>query len=270
METHIRKYFSNREIKKKQIALLKKIDLVLELHNIKYFAFYGTLLGSIRHRGFIPWDDDIDLAIFRSEIYRLKKINWEKYDITLFTNLSSKNYPHCFFKLSDNKTVLHEDSNWDSGEVGINIDIFPLDTVNSRTIRFKILSKFIRFLKNMNTLLLIRPGPKHSFLKKLILKFTSKMPKQLSRFCSLCIDYLIEKIAHCDSADAVVSLTGPYLNESFNLEAFRSSEKIEFETLQIAIPCGFDSILKTLYGNYMVMPPHNKRATHHLAKYTLR
>ena len=119
---------------------LKMLDLVVELdrickkHNIPYFLYGGTLLGAIRHNGFIPWDDDLDVALYRKDYLRLLEVLPKELpdDIVFQENETDKNYFYFFAKLRDKHSILQEESPYDQvfKEKGIYIDIFPFERQN--------------------------------------------------------------------------------------------------------------------------------------------
>lgn len=112
------------------LEILKVFDWICNKHKIPYFLYYGTLLGAIRHDGFIPWDDDLDVAVMRKDYKRLMKILPEELPehIVLQSNDTDRNYFYFFAKLRDKRSFVDE-GNYDRvfKERGIFIDIFPID-----------------------------------------------------------------------------------------------------------------------------------------------
>src|SRR5690554_6444864 len=129
-----------KEVQKIQLEILKEVDTICKNNNIKYHLFAGTLLGSVRHGGFIPWDDDIDIAMLRDDYEKFliiaKKEISEKYHIQNINN--EPNLSFTFTKIRKKETLFVEKS-----KIGLNInhgifiDIFPLDRIDNKTIKGK-------------------------------------------------------------------------------------------------------------------------------------
>lgn len=118
------------EMKNIQLDILKFVDSLCHKHKINYSIFYGTLIGAIRHEGYIPWDDDIDIVLLRDDYNRLlEAFNNEHHQYYTFnTHQSSKHYFFPYGKVSDSRTVLTESGV--NGTIGVNIDVFPIDFIS--------------------------------------------------------------------------------------------------------------------------------------------
>ena len=124
-----RKYLNIKEIQEEELNILKETIKFLDHNNIKYYIFYGTLLGAVRHQGFIPWDDDIDIAIPRPEYEKLIKILKEKNNKINNLNIESIGYEvgvsdWPFIKIVNKDIKLEDELNCDKN---LWIDVFPLD-----------------------------------------------------------------------------------------------------------------------------------------------
>ena len=118
------------ELKRIQIGILKHLDAFCNENNLKYFMCGGTLLGAVRHKGFIPWDDDIDIMMKREDYDKLIEL-YPKNDnsnFKLFSYELDKSFPYPFAKMDDFRTIFEEEIN-DSYKIGVNIDIFPIDYI---------------------------------------------------------------------------------------------------------------------------------------------
>ncbi|MCR4995508.1 MAG: LicD family protein [Bacteroidales bacterium] len=122
------------QLRKHQLKMLEmvvELDKICRRHQIPYFLYGGTLLGAIRHNGFIPWDDDLDVAVMRKDYLRLMKILPEELPdhIALQTNETDPNYFYFFAKLRDRHSLLEEECPYDQvfKERGVYIDIFPFE-----------------------------------------------------------------------------------------------------------------------------------------------
>ena len=122
------KYLSMDEIKSVELEILKYVHDFCEKNDIKYFINYGTLIGAVRHKGFIPWDDDIDICMFRKDYEKFIELFSKddgKYKILSLE--SSDKYYNNFIKVIDSKTKIEDERNYKTYDSGIFIDIFPMD-----------------------------------------------------------------------------------------------------------------------------------------------
>ncbi len=115
------------EVKAVQLSILDRFSARCAAVGIQFFAYYGTLLGAMRHQGYIPWDDDIDLALERHQYERVAQLDWATSGLDLLVP-GTQGYPLPFMKLSDPRTRLREDVRepWQDWG-GVNIDLWPLD-----------------------------------------------------------------------------------------------------------------------------------------------
>ena len=117
------------ELHQIELDMLKEIDRICRRENIQYYLAGGTLLGAVRHKGFIPWDDDIDIAMARDEYERfLKVMKKERHPyLKIFAMEFDKEYQYTFAKVVDTRTRLIEEIGKDLPDMGVFIDIFPID-----------------------------------------------------------------------------------------------------------------------------------------------
>lgn len=242
--------------------LLCEFDRICKKHNIQYFLDSGTALGAIRHGGFIPWDDDLDVGMMRSEYEKFLKVApeeiGEKYVI-----LSKKidvAYKKYHIKLVRKNTIYPEIGNENYKYKGIFIDIFPFDKVSDNINKRK--SDFKKDL----------------LYKKLISLKTSKIyctsiPKMLLHyFLKLVpINWLEMKmytlwIQHNESESSYATC---YLykmlqnrNIVFPISSLLPVKQIQFENKVFSIMHNYDNYLNIMYGEYMKLPPENKREFH--------
>ena len=120
------------ELKKYELDILKFIDYVCKKYNIKYFVSYGTLLGAVRHKGFIPWDDDIDVAMYREDYERFQKAvieeNNDRY--TILSKDNSDWYFQNFLVVIDKHTLLEDSVKRNRKDSNVFVDVFPVDRFN--------------------------------------------------------------------------------------------------------------------------------------------
>lgn len=259
----MRKKITLEEIRQIQLEILTYIDTFCKNNNIPYVLNYGTLLGAIRHKGYIPWDDDIDISMSRQDYDRfieLFKHDKSKYKIiSLETN---KDYFNNFIKIEDIETEIIYSNLQKSYKSGIFIDIFPIDFFEDR--------KVINIGYILESLKLICISPKNSVIHN-----DSKI-KNIFRLISW---YLLKPINPRVFANLIEKVIKKYTtnNPTYGLlVASKSKEKstlpvettkkiitLEFEGLNMPAPAQYDEILSHRYGEYMQLPPEEDRITPH-------
>lgn len=121
-----------KQLQKLSLNILIDIDNICKKNNIKYFLIGGSLIGAIRHKGFIPWDDDIDIAMLRKDYNKFKKIMLSRHkSIPYYLHILCDeigNYPFNYLKIKDNRTkIIEKELEHLNLDLGVNIDVFPLD-----------------------------------------------------------------------------------------------------------------------------------------------
>lgn len=266
-----RKLISRDECKNIQVYLLEFLDIVCREYGLKYYLAYGTLLGAVRHKGFIPWDDDIDVFLMREDYEKLislfqTKLLDDKRVFLLDGRVRGYYYP--FAKLVDKSTVAKMEDNLTSH--GIWIDIFPMDVVPEEE------KKCERFLKTCTLLratILSMTTDFHS--QKLGKKYIPK--KVLSVIASLIgkekiYNAYINYIRKYEGKEEkyVACLSSPYIKkEKVEKRLLEEQQSFEFEGRTFTGPKNWDLYLKRLYGNYMELPPEKKRRIHSITAWKL-
>ena len=236
---------------------------ICDKNNIKYFAGYGTALGAIRHEGFIPWDDDIDIVLLREDYNKFLEImneGNEKYDF--FAMETTDKYFKLFGKLSLKGTKSYEfwQENVDF-EMGINIDLFILDFVPSNKIKktFYLKRRFVH--RKLSWLLEVFNSD----------MYISKNKERLGRFINKIFviiginqKFLLNQNKKLRNnnirTDEVCELTD---GDIFPTSLFDSFNKVKFGNIEVNVPTDYDTYLRIMYGdNYMELPPEDERFNH--------
>ncbi|MBQ2654121.1 MAG: LicD family protein [Methanobrevibacter sp.] len=243
--------------------ILKYFIKICEENNITYFIYGGSLLGTIRHGGFIPWDDDIDVILFRNEFEKLSEIlNNELDDKYCFFNETKPNdYHHPWGQLTLKDTIMAE---WWANQVNytpnIFIDIFILDNIpNNKFKRF--IHKCSCFILNQLTVYAYLKYDNESKFKKYlqqsihyILKIMPISPQYIKKRCIKSFSkYVNEECNQVCDFPAICQMP------VYDKKDWLPSKKARFEDIEVNIPNNPDKILTRIYGNYMELPPKEKR-----------
>ncbi len=252
-----------------ELDLIEMLKDVCERNHLKYFIAGGTLLGAVRHKGFIPWDDDVDFLMPREDFEILKKIAPSEFKEPYFFQTEESD-PDIFLggyaKLRNSNTTMFENIHfYHNANFGIWIDIFVLDYVHMDLKKRKKQIKRIRNLQKLIYAINYREYKK--FLKLSWICWT--IYKIIALFCNrarLC-NRLFNAMTCCKTSDSLSCLnysSNKYWPICFNKEDFKGSIMLDFEHLKLPAPIGYENVLRLLYGNdYMEFPPKEQREPHH-------
>ncbi len=255
------------EAKKIQLDILLNVSEFCDKHGLQYFLGYGTLLGAVRHKGFIPWDDDIDIYMPRSDYDKLLEIyNNENTDKNYrLVAPFDKEAKHTMAKLMDCRTVKLEANMKYDTYLGVDIDVFPLDGTPTKENEYdKWYKKLIRvYTKYLYSSQVIMKGCFRHNLKVLVFKpFCApfkKAKKYLYKAEELHALYPYESSEYVGSIENFCVGKGSRASKA----AFDEVVLLEFEGYKFKAPKGYHEVLTNLYGDYMQLPPESKRVTHH-------
>lgn len=254
-----KKQLTGDEVKQVELGILDYIDAICKEHKIEYFLDYGTLLGAIRHKGFIPWDDDIDICMKRKDYERFISImsNVQNPHYKLLSMETSSSYYYEFGKVVDTRVELNETGTLNLPGMGVWVDVFPKDN----------LPKHHLWLKWLVTI----------FVVCRVFAVYKRFPKKHSVLfypvwlVSRLIGYkpflnLIKLFSTFDKDKET-----PYIGDlrdltakryAWDREIFNKSVLVPFEGKEYPAPQKWDEYLKGLYGDYMKLPPEDKRIPH--------
>ena len=274
---------TSEEVKRVEFDILCSFDDVCKEHNLTYCLAYGTCLGAIRHKGFIPWDDDIDVYMPRDDyetLYRLhadNSINW-KYRIMSSRDGSSY---HPTYKVTDPNTICHESFIDKRYSIGLWIDVFPLDTVDltsdkARRTFDKIVSTNTKLRRKLSFAVgdpLEGSTPAARLIKKIAAPFSRNLdPIKISQE----IESNSRSLSCGSSSDDKNNLSVVDVSESvgnaiysFPYSMIFPTAFATFEGREFPVPGKTDDYLTCCYGNWQALPPEDERHSHFAEAYTL-
>ncbi|WP_281522042.1 LicD family protein [Dubosiella newyorkensis] len=250
------------------IDILIKIDEFCNKNNINYFLADGTMIGAARHKGFIPWDDDIDIIMPRPD-YELfiKKFPGSYENLSLATPYDE--FPlYYYVKVYDRRTLKIEEIDYGIHKpFGIDIDVFPIDGESDRYDRF--IKDFYKRKKILDTycrIIAYRDNRECSFkqkIKNIVVETWKKMfapdiKDLIKKYNRLATKYDYNSSAYVGELSVYGGKTSRHKKEIFNDYAL-----VEFEGYKFRAPIDYKTYLTDKYGDYMKLPPENERITHH-------
>ena len=258
------KEISFEESKKIELDILLAVSDFCNKNNLTYFLAYGTLIGAIRHKGFIPWDDDIDITMPREDYNKFIATFEHEYLKAVIPGAPMSKYS--FVKVIDTRTVKTEPYlKYPAGPLGVDIDIFPIDGAPSDDAEYDKWYDQLMAVYNPFTLSVQSFSfeyLKHS-IKLAILKLKLKKPSF----------YLEEaKKLHAlypyRASEYVAAVECPYNSKKNRVpkQYYVGSVDVEFEGHTFRAPICYDKLLRSIYGDYMQLPPEDQRVTHHTNK----
>ncbi|MBR0221268.1 MAG: LicD family protein, partial [Synergistaceae bacterium] len=259
-----------RKMQLVELDIFKAFKAICEKHNLRYFAIGGTCIGAVRHHGFIPWDDDMDVAMPYEDYVKFFEVagtelpeNLKMWDLS-----SRKHFPLLFSKIYNINTTFIEADNlpYKENYAGVFIDIFPIYGMPSGKLRQKIFIFIVRMLRKCD--LILRFKLHETFKKKIFLFMLRNKP--FYYFLILTKKFL-SKYKHFDSSDKIIfpwrplpgEPQGKYYKGVFYYEDFKNFPEVPFEDTTMRVPVGYDRYLTMDFGDYMQLPPEEERISSH-------
>ena len=254
-----------REIQQMELGIMEYIHETCQKIGVKYFLAYGSLIGAVRHKGFIPWDDDMDICMLREDYEKLQDYLIanpdERYEVMSYKN--NLNYVYPFMKVQDNQTYLLEEDVRIDSNMGIYVDIFPVDGYEDDSV-FK--DKMTRLIKKRQLSCYTFKG----------ITNTKSILNSLIRYISVIIFYFtntnkyirgIDELAQSrkvDDYELVDYLIYKDMNKPvWKREWLKQTITGVFEGKEFMIPKNYHEILTSDYGDYTQLPPVELRFSHH-------
>lgn len=264
------KELSSKEIKKIELDILIDFDDFCKKNKLRYYLSGGTLLGAIRHRGFIPWDDDIDVCMPRPDFERLINIFPNNYgDKYILKSIKRENFLYPFAKIIHYKTKINY--KYSDYEKNLWIDIFPVDGLPNDRKKLKEIYIKVNFYRKLLLLNFARANEGKTLLKKIFKPLGIFIAKMIG------INFFLQKIERIaltydyNETDYVGAITwGIYgVGERMKKSEFEKVVYVDFEGYRFPTFSCWDSYLKGLYKDYMIIPAPKDRKTHDMKVYIL-
>ena len=249
-----------------ELMILKDFISFCEENDLTYFMYAGSLLGTIRHKGFIPWDDDLDVCMLRDDFEKFKKLYSSNDKYELLSCESHEDYCYFFAKLSLKDTRFEE--HWAPQldfTIGFNIDIFVLDDLAETGFRRNYQLKKAYLYNRLMIMSKIRLDDLPAIPKLLshsmyhMLNLLGLSPSKLN---GKCLNFL-NKFSDNDACNVFdISATAKEYPLIYDKNDFKEVIQVEFEGVNVNVPKNYDKILSELYGDYMKLPPEEDRYNH--------
>lgn len=263
------------DMKRLQIDLLSEFHNACEILGLKYTLHSGTALGAVRHQGFIPWDDDIDVAMLREdyEVFAKKFPNMiSRNYMELLDGRNNKNVRCSFLKLIDKRTLMKTSTADDNVYVddAVFIDIFPLDGMPKKTFFANIHLRFLYFIRLCSWMASKSLySCRRSFFKNIIIIAFKILTFGMSHiWWNRIINYFATRFPTKDSRWIGLTMAGYSVREKIPAQCYHDTKLMPFENRKFHVIKGVEEYLSLVYGDYMTLPPENlRRPGHHIAVY---
>lgn len=256
-----------QQLHKKSLDMAKYFVKICEENDLLCYFCGGGCIGAVRHGGFIPWDDDLDFFMPREDYEKLENVWREKADTERYS-LSRASEGYCdgnsMITIKDENTTFIKpyQSEMDISQ-GLPLDIFPLDGYAPTGFKRKLQIGFAMLYSLFVTQVI---PEKHGRFMKLACKIllgivpSQKLRYRIWRFC----EKQMAKFSIKESEYITELCAGPhYMKKKYPASAFKESVFMPFEDTKMPIPAGYDAYLKEAFGDYMTLPPEEKRKAHH-------
>ena len=265
-----------KKLQQTELQILVHFTELCAEHHLTYYLMDGTLLGAVRHAGFVPWDDDVDVAMPREDYERLIELLSRDgaYPYQLKNYQKDPTYTKRVTRIVDERVQVHHSSYVNNAVENAWIDIFPLDAVPNNIlirslwkIRFLAVMMFYYYscfdsnvnLDRKDRPLFVRMLIRFGQITKIGRKLNTR--KLLDR-----MEAILKKVNHDKAQFWVIPYSSYLFKEQYRKEWFGEGKELPFEGHIFRVPDGYREILEHLYGDYMQLPPVEKRAKHTITR----
>lgn len=250
------------ELKKIQVNILDWVVDFCDKNDINYWLDCGTLLGAVRHQGYIPWDDDVDIGMLRSDYDKFINLfnqSNERYRAYNIENNNAFYYP--FGKVLDTTTILYE-PNEKGSKISVYIDVFVYDNAPDDNRMLEIMFMKRNIYRNLNLLRTLNHRPNGNIMRRILIYVLRLLVKPFPKA------YFVKEMVknskkYIDiNTQRIGNFTG-FTNVSCDKSVFKSFVEVRFEGKCYRAPIGYDMYLKAFYNNYMELPSIDKQVSSH-------
>ena len=267
--------YSLKTIQHFEFEILKYIRDVCDRNGLRYYLAYGTLIGAVRHQGFIPWDDDIDIHMPREDYEKfvdLVTADPHPY-YRLISGETEPKFTHILAKVIDSRTQLTQIARWRDGvQLGLYVDIFVLDGAGNsqdeaEEIYRKAFSLFYQWRRSVKTM--FEPEERYPDANQFVnfLRWLYHTPQRLlghgywrRKHVAYCLERHYDE---CEWVGAMAAGTGRASRNVWKREWFGDGTDVSFQGETFRAPANWDAVLRPEYGDYMELPPAEKRHSKH-------
>lgn len=255
-----------RKLRLTQLDILKTFDSFCQKNNLKYSLFFGTLLGAVRHKGFIPWDDDLDVCMPRNDYNKLIELwnnSLETKGYILQNKENSPLFTQTYTKIRKDHTTFVE-TEFEKGlyHHGIYVDVFPMDKIPTGFIKKKIyLWKSLKYLLFTREYADSKSNPLVKAVSNLMLHMVTGEKRKAARH--KIYKYIEKNNKKIDNYQYIHISTFNEIKFHYKKDIFDSTVPVQFENDLFYCFEDWDYVLRTLYGDYMQLPPKEKQVLPH-------
>lgn len=257
----MRKVEDINELRTLQMQIMDSIDEFCQQNRLSYSLAGGTLIGAIRHKGYIPWDDDIDIYMPRKDYNKfLAEYNGFNPRYKIYDWHNYPNMDILFAKVGDTYTELSEQGKF--RDYGVNVDVFPLDGVSDR----KIIRAIVFKIKTAIYILAHGKSQKYNInspYKEKIRWIMSRLWPYSKLKSFRIIESIVLRWPNAKYVTNLISMGSSNPHDSFDLSIFNPTKEVPFENRKYRIMKGYDDYLTKRFGDYMKLPPENQRVHSH-------
>lgn len=252
-----------------ELNIFKQFVTITQKHHIHYVGLGGTMLGAVRHQGFIPWDDDMDVGMLRADYEQFLKVAADdlKYShYFLQTPWTDENYALSYSKLLDRNTFIEEKNNVNNARKGVFLDIFPLDKIPDSPARQR---RQILDMRRLDSRIYLKL--RYNVIDNPIRKFQNPLSEEQVETADDFKEQREEVMMMYNDKPALTNVKNlasqyAYDKEILSLDEINRTVNLPFEDTEIQVPADYDDILTRIYGNYMELPPENARTEKHIVR----